>query len=315
MAVPTNTFQTYQAIGNREDLSNDIYNITPYDTPMTTLAKKGSAEAMYTEWQTEALAAVNSGNAVIEGDDATNTALTPTVRVGNYIQTMEKTVGISNIQEAVGKAGPNRERARALINKRRELKRDCEAIILSNQVRVVGTAGTAQKLRPLVGWYATNDSRGAGGADGTASAAATDGTQRNFSETLVRNLLATCYANGAEPSVIMSGPINRTNFTTQISGGATKFYQVADKQMVATITKYVSDYGTLKIMPNRFQRERDMHFIDPDFVELRYLENWSQQDLAVTGLAKRTQMWGSLTLAVLNEAAHGVIADLNTAIL
>lgn len=315
MAVPASTFQTYQAIGNREDLSNDIYNITPYDTPVMTMAKKGKAEAMYTEWQTEALAAVNANNAVIEGDDAANTALTPTVRVGNHVQTMEKTIGISTIQQAVSKAGPNRERARALINKRRELKRDCETIILSNQVRVVGATATAQKLRPLVGWYATNTSRGAGGANGTASAAATDGTPRNFSETLVRTLMATCYANGAEPTVMMSGPINRTNITTQISGGATKFYQVADKEMVATITKYNSDYGTLKVMPNRFQRERDMHFLDPDFVELRYLENWGQQELAVTGLARREQMWGSLTLAVLNEAAHGVIADLNTAIL
>jgi hypothetical protein len=316
MAVPANTFQTYQAIGNAEDVSDRIYNITPFDTPFMTLAGKGSAEATYTEWQTEALPSVNSSNAVIEGDDAANTAVTATARPGNWLQISERTLGITKIQEAVKKYGRSSELARQRVNFMRALKRDMETILLSNQVRVVGAAGTAQKLRPLCGWYASNDSRGSGGSDGSASAAATDsGTPRNFSETLLKTVMATCYANGGQPSVLMTGPINRVNASSQLSGGATKFYQTADKTLVATILVYQSDFGPLKLVPNRFQRERDAHLLDPDFVEVRYLEQPQIQDLAVTGLAKRQQIWATYTLAVLNEAAHGIVADLNVAII
>ena len=315
MAVPANTYQTYQSIGNAEDVSDRIHNITPYDTPLMALAGRGEAEATYTEWQTEALPAVNSNNAVIEGDDAANTAVTPTARVGNHIQISERTFGITYIQERIKKYGRASEKARQRVNYMRALKRDMETIMCSNQVRVVGAAGTAQKLRALCGWYATNDSRGAGGADGTASAAATDGTQRNFSETLLRTVMSTAYTNGGQPSIVMCGPINRVNCSSQLSGGATKFYQTADKTLVATVTVYLSDFGPLKFVPNRFQRERDMHFLDPDFIEVKYLENPQIQDLAITGLARRQQVWASYTLAVLNEAAHGIIADLNVAII
>lgn len=315
MAVPANTFQSYQAIGNAEDVSDRIYNITPFDTPLMTLAGKGKAEATYTEWQTESLPTVNSSNAVIEGDDAANTAVTPTARVGNWLQISERTLGITKVQEATHSYGRPSELARQRVNFMRALKRDMETIMTSNQVRVVGAAATAQKLRPLCGWYASNDSRGASGADGTASAAATDGTQRNFSETLLKTAMATAYGNGGQPSILMTGPINRVNASSQLSGGATKFYQTADKTLVATILVYQSDFGPLKMVPNRFQRERDAHLLDPDFIEVKYLEQPQIQDLAVTGLAKRQQIWATYTLAVLNEAAHAVVADLNTAII
>lgn len=314
-AVPSNTYQTYAAIGNAEDVSDRIFNITPFDTPMLTLAGNGKAEATFTEWQTETLLSVNGANAVIEGDDAANTAVQATARVGNYLQISEKTFGITKIQEAVHKYGRASEIARQRVNFMRALKRDMETIVMSNQARVVGLAGTAQKLRGLPSWIATNTNRGATGANGTATTAATDGTQRNFSELLLKTVMSTCYTNGGQPSVVMSGPVNRVNCSSQLSGGATKFYQVADKELVATVTVYQSDFGPLKFVPNRFQRERDMFLVDPDYIEIRYLESPQIQDLAVTGLARRQQIWATYTIAPLNEAAHGVIADLNTAVL
>lgn len=315
LAVPTNTYQTYQAIGNSEDVSNRIFNITPFDTPGITLAGVASAEATFTEWQTETLLSVNGANAVIEGDDASNTAVSPTVRVGNYLQISERTFGITKIQEAIKKYGRASEIARQRVNYMRALKRDMETIVDSNQARVVGAAGTAQKLRGLPSWITTNTSRGAAGANGSSTTAATDGTQRNFSETLLKTVMSTAYGNGGQPTIVMCGPINRVNCSSQLTGGATKFYQVADKELVATVTVYMSDFGPLKFIPNRFQRERDMFLLDPDFIEIRYLEKPSMQDLAVTGLARRQQLWSTYTVAVLNEAAHAIIADLNTTII
>jgi hypothetical protein len=312
MAVPANTFQTMQSIGNAEDVSDRIYNITPFDTPFMSLAGKGSMDATLTQWQTEALASVNLSNAVIEGDDAANTAVTTTAMAVNSAQTSEKTFGITKTQEAIKKYGRSSELARQRVNFMRALKRDMESILLSNQARVVGLTGTAGKLRPLTGWYATNISAN-GGSNGATLAARTDGTQRNFSETLLKTAMATAYANGGQPSVAMTGPINRVNASSQLSGGATKFYQTADKTLVATILVYQSDFGPLKLVPNRFQRER--HLLDPDFVEVLYLQQPQIQDLAVTGLARRQQIWAEYSLKVSNEAAHAFVADLNVTII
>jgi hypothetical protein len=280
-----------------------------------TLAGKGTAEATYTEWLTEALPAVNSGNAVIEGDDAVNTAVTAPTRPGNWLQTSERTLGITKLQEAVKKYGRSSELARQRVNFMRTLKKDMETIMLSNQLRVVGGAGTAQKLRPLPSFYSTNQDFGASGGAGAVGTIRPDGTQRNFSETLLKKVMATCYQNGAQPSILMTGPINRVNASSQLGSGTTKFYQTSDKTLVSTILVYQSDFGPLKMVPNRLQRERDAHLLDPDFVEVKYLENPQIQDLAVTGLAKRQQIWSTYTLAVLNEAAHGIVADLNTTII
>ncbi len=317
MAVPTNTFQTYQAIGNREDLADAIYNVTPYETPLLSMAKKTKATATLHEWQTEALGAVDSNNAVIEGDDAANDAVTATARVVNHIQISDKVVGVTTIQQVVDKAGRKDELAHQLINKGLELRRDMETIMTQNQARVVGAAGTAQKLRALEGWYATNDNRGATGADGTATTAATDGTQRNFTEALFKAVVNLIYTNASiGPNMfVMAGPANRSNLSSQLSGGGTKFYRMEDKKLVATISVYDSDFGALKLIPNRFQRDRTMHFINPEYIAVSFLERFREQDLAITGLAVRKQIWASYTLEVRNEAAHGVLADLNTTVL
>ncbi len=317
MAVPTNTFQTYQAVGNREDLADAIYNVTPYETPLLSMAKKTKATATLHEWQTEALGAVDSNNAVIEGDDATNDAVTATARVVNHIQISDKVVGVTTIQQAVDKAGRKDELAHQMVNKGLELRRDMETILCGNQARVVGAAGTAQKLRGLEGWYVTNDSRGVGGADGNATTAATDGTQRNFTEALFKAVINLIYTNASiGPNMfVMAGPANRANLSSQLSGGGTKFYRMEDKKLVATISVYDSDFGALKLIPNRFQRDRTMHFLNPEYIAVAFLEKFRERDLAVTGLADRKHIWSSYTLEVRNEAAHGVLADLNTAVL
>lgn len=314
MGVPTNTLQTYQSTYNAEDVSEIIMNISPVDTPLLSMAKKGTAEATYTEWPIESLDAADGANANIEGDDASTDASTTPSRVGNYTQIVDKVFQVTTTQDAIRKYGAKNEFARQKAKKGKELKRDMETIMLANQARVVGAAGTAQKMRSLPSWYVTN--RNAIGAAGSASAAATDGAQRNFTEALFRATLVTAITNANDlPSLVMAGPANRANLSTQLSGNASRFYEVKDGTLNASISVYRSDYGPLKFVMNRFQRERDMHFINPDYVEIRTLEPMQYQDLAVTGLSKRGQMWTNFTLAVLNEGAHAVLADLNTSVI
>ena len=153
MAVPANTLQTYQSTNNREDISDIVMNISPIDTPFLTLAKKTTAEATYTQWPIESLSAVDAANANIEGDDATvDVSTTPTL-VGNYTQLMDKVASVTSTQEAIRKAGVKGEMAKQMVKKGKELKRDMESIVMANQARVVGAAGTAQRLNR---WRARN---------------------------------------------------------------------------------------------------------------------------------------------------------------
>jgi hypothetical protein len=316
VTVPTNTLQTYQSSNNAEDVSDVIMNVSPFDTPLLTMAKKGKAEATYTEWPIESLAAVDTANANIEGDDASIDASTTPTRVGNYCQLQDKTLSITTTQQAIRKYGVGDEWAHQKVKKGRELKNDMEATMFLNQARVVGAAGTAQKMRSLPAWITTNDVRGASGADGSTSAAATDGTQRNFTEALFKQAVVNCATNAGEmPSVVMAGIVGRANLSSQLSGNTTKFKDMADGKLNASITVYRSDYGDLKLVPNRRMRERDMFFLNPDYLEIRTLEPIQFIELGRTGLQRKAQMWTNWTLAVLNEAAHGVLADLNTAIL
>lgn len=316
MAVPAQTLQTYQSSNNAEDVTDIVMNIDPVETPLLTLAKKTTAEATYTQWPIESLSAVDGNNANIEGDDATiDTSTTPTL-VGNYCQLMDKTASVTTTQEAIKKYGVRNEMAKQMAKKSKELKRDMETIMLANQARVIGAAGTAQKMRSMGSWLTSNVNRGAGGANGSASAAATDGTQRNFTEALFRATIVTAITNADDlPSVVLAGPANRANLSSQLSGNSTRFYELKDGTLNASVSVYRSDYGPLKLVMDRFQRERDMWFVNPGYIAVRTLEPIQTQDLAVTGLTKKKQIWTNATLEVSNEKAHAVLADLNTAVI
>ena len=316
MGVPSNTLQTYQSTNNAEDVTDIVMNISPVDTPLLTMAKKTSAEATYTQWPIESLSAVDTANANIEGDDATVDASTTPTLVGNYTQLMDKVASVTTTQNAIKKYGVKNEMAKQMAKKSKERKRDMETTAFLNQARVVGAAGTAQKMRSLPSWLTTNVSRGGSGANGSASAAATDGTQRAFTEALFKAVVVANITNADElASVVMAGPANRANLSSQLSGNSTRFYELKDGQLNASISVYRSDYGPLKLVMNRFQRERDMWFINPNYIGIRTLEPMQTVDLARTGLTEKRQLWTNWTLEVSNEAAHGVLADLLTAVL
>lgn len=316
MAVPAATLQTYQATNNAEDVSDIIYNLSPADTPLQSLVKRGKAEGVFSQWNIDSLAAVDPNNAVIEGDDAANDTLTQPAFAGNYVQLSDKVWQVSTTQNSVKAYGMGRTRAYQRMKKMKELKRDRETIYMANQASVAGAAATARKLRGLPSWITTNTSRGVGGANGSTAAAATDGTQRNFTEALLRAVVVAQATNSSEmASIVMAGPANRTNLSTQLSGNNTRFHRMDKKTLNATITVYDSDHGPLQFVMNRYQRDRDMFLINPDFLEIRYLQGFKEDDLAKTGHADRGMYSCEATLAVLNEAAHAVIADLNTAVL
>lgn len=316
MAIVANTFTRYSAVGIREDLSNVIYNISPEETPFISNIGRESVKNTYFEWQTDSLAAASASNAALEGDDISSfQAVTPTSRIGNYTQISTKNVVISGTMEALDKAGRRSELTYQLAKMGSELKRDMESALLANQSPVAGNTTTARRTAGLPAFVKTNTSFGTGGADTAGIAARTDGTQRAFTEALLKGVIAKVWESGGTPKMLMVGSFNK-QAASGFDGIATRFRDVPagqQAQIVGAADVYVSDFGTVNIVPNRFQRARDAFVVDPEYASMAVLRPIEQMELAKTGDAEKRLMLVEYGLKVKNEAAHGIVADLTTA--
>lgn len=325
MATIDTTYQTYQAIGIREDLSDVIYDISPTDTPLLSNAGRDSCSSTLFEWQTDALAAVSTSNIHVEGDDiAAFETQAPTTRVGNYSQISRKTMLISGTLDVVNKAGRSTELAYQMTKKSKELKRDMESMLLENIAGAAGDATTARATAGLPAWlktnvnYNTSDGGNPVYTSGVPAAARTDGTGRNITEALAKDVMSQIWASGGTLKTIMVGPTNKQNISSQFSGIATRTYYTTSAEVVPTIGStdvYVSDFGSMTVVPNRFQRERDCWFLDWDYLSVSYLRPFKTERLAKTGDAEKRVVYAEYGLRVKNEAALGLLADLNEAIL
>ena len=312
MAQPTNTFDTYDSIGEREDLSDVIYNISPTDTPFLSSAAKVKATAVLHEWQTDSLAAASTSNAVIEGDEATLDAVTATTRLSNSCQIMDKTVVITGTQEVVDKAGRASELAYQIAKKSKELKRDLEAQLTTNNAEVTGSATAAREMGSLRAWVATNDVMGTSGTSGAAgNTAATDGTQRVFTESLLKSVIKSVWNEGGNPTMIMVGPFNKQKLSG-FTGNSTRFDAGADATLYTSVDVYASDFGQLQVVPNRFSRDRDAWVFDMDYWGVAFLRDFTLLELSITGDSEKIQLLLEATLESRNEAASGCVADLTT---
>jgi hypothetical protein len=320
MALPTNTFTTFTASGNREDLSDQIYRIDPTDTPFMSAIEREKASAVAHEWQTQALAAVDSTNAVLEGDDATTDAVTATLRLGNICQISDKVARVTGTQAAVEHAGRDDEMAYQEMLKGLELKRDMESILCgSNQAKDAGNATSARKTASVLSWIKTNTSKGtAGGAadpsagDGTGTR--TDGTPRAFTEAQLKEVLKKCFDAGGKPDTVMVGGFNKQAFST-FTGRGTPTEDTKAKKIVASVDVYEGDFGTLKVIANRFSRPRDALVLQTDMWAVAYLNGRKMVSipLAKTGDSERRQILSEYALVSRNEKASGGVFDLTAA--
>lgn len=310
MAQLSNSFATFNAIGNRESLADMIYNISPEETPFVSAIGKGKATAQFEEWQTDVLAAA-ANNKVEQGNESTFAALTPTVRVGNRTQISEKTFAVTGTQEVVNKAGRKSEVAYQDTKKMLELKRDIDLACLQNTTAITAAAGVAPQSRGVLGWLATNTDFGATGADPNpvTNTAPTDGTLRTFTEAMLQTVAKECWESGGNPTMLFV-PSGLRATVSAFTGAATKFDKTEDKTLYATVEVYVGDFGRYSIVNSRNQRQRDVFLIQPDMWELLSLRPMKGQDLAKTGDSFKRMINTEWTLKCNNEAANGAIRDL-----
>ena len=291
------TYKTYDTIGIREDLQNAIYDISPTTTPFMSTIGKSTAKNTYHEWQTDSLADVDLDNAAVEGADAVSAVLTPTTRVGNYTQISDKVIQVSTTDDKVDKAGRSTETAYQLAKASAEIKRDMESILLSGQAQDAGTSSTPRKLGGLETWLTTN-------VVDTAGAAPT--------EDMLKSAVLQAYTAGGEPTMLLVSPANK-QVVSGFPGIAEQRYQApstGQTKIVGAADVYMSDFGTLSVVPDRFLSDDVSYVLDPSMANVAYLRPFKQTKLAKMGDSEKTMMNVEYTLVVKNEAAHAVMKDL-----
>ena len=335
MAVVANTFETYQAKGIREDLSDLISDISPTTTPFQSNIGTRDADNTYFEWQTDSLATASAA-ATIEGADLSSfTAVTPTVRLGNYCQINMVDFIISGTEQRVDKAGRASEIGYQSAKAAKELKRNIEVACLLNGVgAVVGATNTARVTAGFPCWLKTNEtstnvtapSYSGSTPTGAAQVWKAFGTPTAFTEAMLKTTMQECYESGGEPSMLMVGPFNKTQ-VSGFSGIASSRYNVDGAEpsvIIGAADIYVSDFGNLSVVPNRFftsvvdagagsLMNNWAFLIDPDEVKIANLRPYTIETLAKTGDADKRMVLSEWGLQVNNEKAHGVIAGITSA--
>jgi len=305
MAAPSNTFLTTAAIGNREDLTDTIYRISPTATPFISLAAKGKASNTLHEWQTQDLAAAVTSNAQAEGDNASAKTVTPTVRLNNRTQISTKTVIVSGTQQAMNPAGRKDELAYQLSLAALELRRDME----SSATQLDVTATAPRQSRGLVGWVVDNVDRNGGSlASYTGNTGRTKGTAVAFTEARLKSVLQKIFTAGGEADSILLPPAAKQTFST-FTGNATRFDKSEDAKLYASVDVYVSDFGELKAIPSRFQDANDVFILQSDKWAISYLRPFQTIELAQTGDAMQRELVVEWTVESRAPKANGAVYD------
>lgn len=316
MAVPSNTIQNVGRVGVREDLSDRIAELFPDETPFMNAIGTSSINNTYTEWQTDSLVAANGNNATVQGDDLDNESRPNTTRVGTHTQIFKKVISASSTVEWTNKAGRRSELARETMKAGREIRRDMETRFCGNFASVAATASVAGQTAGALAWLTSNVSRGSSGANGGFSsgivAAATNGTQRAYTEALLKTVLQSIWNNGGNAKMVITNGTQKQT-AAGFAGLADQRRDVGNSKLtiVAGADVYVSDFGEVQFVPDRFASARDALIVDPEYWDVGIGDALKIVPLAKTGLAERRGMYAEVALRCLNQAASGVVADLS----
>lgn len=323
----------------REDVMNKIWDISKIPLPFTDMVGSGSAKNAYKEWTTDELAAPDVTNAVVDGSDASGNDTKTGARVGNHHQISDKVVRVSYRADASDTIGRAKELAYQLTRRQQELKRDVEAISLENQASVADNGdAVAGKAGGLPSWLVTNYTPRSGGAVGgfdnggggtTVTTAFTPATAvAPLSEVMVRDTVESIYNEGGDPTKMMSIPSVIRKFSEYLFTSSARVATLMSDQgksqskaaALGSVNVFVTDFGTLDLVPNRLQQKQTtasaddsaiVFILDPEYLELCYLEGYRTDQLAKTGLAENRQMAVDWSLVVNTEKAHGMITDID----
>jgi hypothetical protein len=317
MAQPTNTLDSYDVRGIREDLSDVIYDISPEETPFYTACAKAKASNTLHEWQTDALRS-SGDNAHIEGDDTIAEARSATVRLNNRTQIFKNSVVIPGTDQGLNKAGRAREMAYQVLKIAKEQKLDIEKAMFANQAKVAGDSSTARRMAGVPSWLTTNTNfqSGSSGADPTgdgSNARTDDGTPTAFSQTKFDAVMQSIWVSGGKPDSVYLSAF-QMNLALGFTGNNNQRSNITAEaeKVIKHMSVYVTPWGTVEFKPTRENRARDVFIMQDDMWAVGVLRATKNEELAKTGDNEKRQVVTELTLVCRNEKSSGGIYDNTT---
>ena len=320
MAIATGAHTTYDEAskGNREDLSDLLWDVSPTETPVLTMIGKTTATATTHEWLTDSLGAA-AANAVGEGQDMSGSDPSARTRLSNYTQILSKNSVVSGTQEVVAKGGGiQSEMAYQMARRMKEMKRDMEFTLVGQHLAKVAytSENVVRKMGSLSSYLVTNNK-----ISGSSSAVAGNGadvsnfsgTNRALTDTILNSALSSIFTNsGGNESLNYVCPAATKSVVSTFTASSTRHVTTDDKKLVASIDVYVGDFHTVRIIPDRFCISYCSFVIDPEYLKLAELRKMQAFDIATVGDARKKQIIWEATLEVCNEKAHSMIGDLTT---
>lgn len=316
MPVVSNTFTTYAAKANREDLSNAIYNIDPFDTPILSMSRRRNVKNRIFDWQTEFLPVVDGNNAQLEGFELARSTSTPTARVNNTTQISKRDATVSGSQEASDPAGKSSEMGHQMAMKSKVLKSDIEVILSGRQARDDGSESVPRKTEAVCHWLGRATDKASAGAAAVvgvltglptlatdAFAAVAGASQVAMTELLVGDAMQKAYTNGGQPDNMVVPPaIKRTISTFQ--GRSSSQVLVGKTEVVATVDIIATDFGRIKVMPSRWIPSDVSLLLDADYLATGFFRNFRQVPIAKIGDAETRLILAEWGVEMRNSLAH-----------
>lgn len=316
MAKISSAYTTYDAQGNREDLSNAIYNIDPFDTPFLSAARRRNVRSRQFDWQTENLPTVDTGNAQVEGFELTRTASQPTIRLSNVTQISKRDATVTGSQEASDAAGKGSEMGHQMALKSKVLKSDIEAIATSRQPRNDGDDSTARNTEGAAHFIARGRDRnnvqgnavvgyttGLPTTSTGAFAAVAGGNQVAATEIMLGDAMERAYTNGASPDLWLVPPSIKRTVST-FAGRDTTQVLVGRTEVIATVDLIQTDFGRIKVVPSRWLATDLSLLIDRAYIAIGYFRNFRQIPLAKIGDAETRMILAEWGVEMRNPMAH-----------
>jgi Family of unknown function (DUF5309) len=324
MASPTNTYTTYTARGQAEDVDNKIYNLDPEETPFASAADSEQVHSKNPQWQEDNFFTPNKDNAAVEGDDFSGRSITPTFVLTNTMQTIREDIVTSGINNAIKKYGRGQganseqdyQNRKAMI----AVKRHAEAAMLSNNIGVVGNTTTAAKMAGLELYADQNAQSGVGGStvaltNGTLpTVAPTDGTTRALTSAIFTTACQTMWQAGVKPKVAYLSMAQKAavNGFTSIASQRNDTPPSGLAKIIGAVDVYVWETGPIAFVPiyNTQIRSRTMFLTDGESVKRAFIRPIQKSRMGPTGDNTKDMLVTDVTLKVTNRRGVMKIADL-----
>lgn len=293
-------FTSYELVGAKEDISDVITNISPRKTPFQTAIGNEKITQKKFQWQEDSLRAAAS-NAQTEGFDASYITVTPTVMRENVSQIFAEAVQVSGTTDVTSTYGRARESAYQLAKSAAQVKRDLERAMVGvdTQETAGDNSGPTARLFASYSRLLT-----------VANNVVYPGTGNTVGEQDLLTALQNCWTNGAEPTTVSVTAANSVSVAA-FAKAAGRYRTITDgsKDVVNAVDLYVSPFGQVRIVLNRFQKPTWTLVFDPAMWAKATLRPWFRETLAKTGDSLKQMIVGEFSLKHKNFLASSLIVD------